>query len=207
MAGDAPHRVIRMPAAGNVLVVCTGNICRSPLIERLLRAGLGDTGIGVCSAGTGALVGHPMDPDAAARLTAMGGSAEGFAARQLTPEIALDADLVLTATRAHRGQVVQLQPRALRYTFALADFHDLAAEMPPGTGSSPLATDDDTLVTRIVDGAASRRGRLHPRRGEDADIVDPYRQSAAVFDQMARQVTALLPPVIATMRAWAAAEH
>ena len=54
-------------AAYRVLVVCVGNVCRSPLGERLLAARLGD-GFEVTSAGVGALVGEPMDPEAAAHL-------------------------------------------------------------------------------------------------------------------------------------------
>ncbi len=194
-----------MSSPGNILVVCTGNICRSPFIERLLRSGLAGTGIEVTSAGTGALAGHPMDPEAAARLMAAGGDPDGFVARQLTSTIAADADLVLTATRAHRAQVVQLQPKALRYTFALTDFHDLVAGMPAGTGASPFATPEDSIVTRVVDGASSRRGLHHLRAAKDADIVDPYRQSRAVFEDMASQVGHVLPAVIDTFRTWSTA--
>lgn len=195
-----------MTSPGSVLVVCTGNICRSPYIERLLRVGLVGTGIEVSSAGTDALVGSAMDPEAAARLVAAGGDPTGFSARQLTPEIVASADLVLTATRAHRADVVRLQPRALRCTFALADFHDLVRDLPPGSGSSPFATAEDSILTRLVDGAASRRGVHHLRQAGDADIVDPYRQKGSVFDAMAAQVRAVLPPVVATFRAWATAQ-
>ena len=59
---DRPYR--RTDArgqAGSILVVCTGNVCRSPYIERRLRHELAGTGIEVTSAGTRALVGHDMD--------------------------------------------------------------------------------------------------------------------------------------------------
>ena len=92
-----------MSRAAHVLVVCTGNVCRSPYVHRLLVAELG-AGVRVASAGTGALEGYPMDRRAAERLRRAGGDPEGFVARQVDEEILDGADLVLTATRAHRGQ-------------------------------------------------------------------------------------------------------
>ncbi|HSP60467.1 MAG TPA: low molecular weight phosphatase family protein, partial [Ornithinimicrobium sp.] len=63
-------------ATGRILVVCTGNVCRSPLVERLLQDGLDERwGTGrfvVRSAGTGALVDHPMDERSAEVLTGLG---------------------------------------------------------------------------------------------------------------------------------------
>ena len=82
-----------------VLVVCTGNICRSPAVERLLAAGLGATfrgqGGGAAGArrsrcprpGSGAVVGAPMTDEMAALVSAHGGAVTGFAARQLTAEM------------------------------------------------------------------------------------------------------------------------
>ncbi|GMA87571.1 hypothetical protein GCM10025868_28210 [Angustibacter aerolatus] len=55
-----------MSAPARVLVVCTGNVCRSPLVERLLRQRLGTDAVDVSSAGTQALVGEPMTDPAAA---------------------------------------------------------------------------------------------------------------------------------------------
>ena len=69
----------------SVLAVCTGNICRSPPVERLLTGGLGDdTDVSVASAGVGALVGDPISTPTAALLHQAGVSPDGFAARQLT---------------------------------------------------------------------------------------------------------------------------
>ena len=102
-------------------MVCTGNICRSPFIERLLRVSVPGSSV-VTSAGTEALVGEPMDPAVAELVRRQGGDAEGFAARQVTAEMVGEVDLVLTATRAHRAAVAFMQPKALRYGFTLGDF-------------------------------------------------------------------------------------
>ena len=79
----------------------------------------------MASAGTGALVGAPMDARAADQARACGLEPAMFRARSLTPAMIAEADLVLTATRGHRGRVVTMYPKALPYTFALLDFADL----------------------------------------------------------------------------------
>src|SRR6476620_12469959 len=69
-----------------ILTVCTGNICRSPVAERLLQAGLDRMKPGafeVESAGTRAMVGQPVQPSSADIIRSYGGTPEGFAARQL----------------------------------------------------------------------------------------------------------------------------
>jgi protein-tyrosine phosphatase len=116
----------------------------------------------------------------------------------LTPEIAAAADLVLTATRAHRADVVSLQPKALKYTFALADFAHLVDgidEVPPAqTGFFGPA--DDSFIGRLVDHIGKRRTAIHPIAEDDADIVDPYRRAPEVFAQMAVHIDAVTPPVV-----------
>ncbi|MFP5313076.1 MAG: low molecular weight phosphatase family protein [Actinomycetes bacterium] len=108
-----------------ILTVCTGNICRSPVAERLLQAGLEQVvpgGFQVSSAGTRALVGEPMQPISADIVRTFGGNSDGFAARQLTPRILRGVDLVLTMTAGHRGEVLQLDASLLKRTFTIREF-------------------------------------------------------------------------------------
>lgn len=188
--------------SGQVLIVCTGNVCRSPFIERLLRRHLDRLGtdqvIHVESAGTGALAGEPMDPTAAELLVEAGGDPDGFVARQLTEPMVAGADLVLTAERFHRGQVASLHPRALRYTFAFLDFADLAGQLEDGVARKVLAEDG---LPGLVATVARRRGMTPPLAEQEADIVDPFRQRAHVFTQMSRQVLPVLPRVAQTLAA------
>src|SRR6186713_2624189 len=124
-----------MGGQARILIVCTGNICRSPFIERLLQRQLDerrrtigaatDGAIAVRSAGTGGLTGWAMDERPAAQLVAHGGDPAGFSARELTPGLIAESDLVLTATRAHRGKVAVMHPKALRRVFTFRDFADL----------------------------------------------------------------------------------
>ncbi len=96
-----------------VLVVCTGNICRSPMAEALLRARLGaDRQIQVSSAGTGALVGMPADPQAQALMSARGIDIGAHRARQLNRQQLLVAPLVLVMDDSHARWIAQRVPEA-----------------------------------------------------------------------------------------------
>lgn len=170
---------------GRILVVCTGNVCRSPYIHLRLAAALAEEGIEVSSAGTGALVGYPVDPGSAALLDAAGVDWSEFRARQITAGLVEEADLVLTATRTHRRAVVQEAPVALRKTFALVDFADLIANVE---SEDIYAARGPNLVARLAVAAGARRHLIHARPGDgDADIVDPFKQGADVFAQMELQ--------------------
>ena len=186
-----------MPPA-RILTVCTGNICRSPFLERALQAELdqswGPGAVSVVSAGTGALVGSAMEPAARALLESGGYSADGFLARDLTVPLVAEADLVLTATRGHRGRVASLHPRALRYVFSFREFADLVSGLPDQVGT--VTEDAADHVRHVVTRAAAQRGARPPLADEDADIVDPYRRPQDVFEQMSTQIMDALPAVV-----------
>ncbi len=88
----------------NVLTVCTGNICRSPiaagLLQHYLPADLKER-VTVSSAGTSALHGHLAESHAITAMAQLGIDIRGHRARQITREIARKADLVLTMETAH----------------------------------------------------------------------------------------------------------
>lgn len=166
-------------ATFRVLFVCVGNVCRSPLGERLLAARLPD-GFEVSSAGVGALVGEPMNPDAVVHLEALGLSADGFVARQLVPPMVAESDLVLTATKAIRSRVLEESPGALRRTFTVLELAALLSLPDVGSADGP----GETVRT-----AAAQRSRAEL---EDYDIPDPFRRGeeahSTAADLMAKAV-------------------
>ncbi|ENQ6476593.1 TPA: protein tyrosine phosphatase [Klebsiella quasipneumoniae subsp. similipneumoniae] len=94
----------------SILVVCTGNICRSPIGERFLRRALPDKKID--SAGTGALVGHCAD-DSATRIAEKHGiSLAGHKGRQFTSSLGRKYDLILVMEKSHLEQIGRIAPEA-----------------------------------------------------------------------------------------------
>jgi len=184
-----------------ILIVCTGNICRSPFIERLLQRRLderrpaSEQAIRVGSAGTGALAGWAMDERAAAQLVVYGGDPALFSARHLTPDLIAASDLVLTATRSHRGGVSAMCPKALRRVFTFADFADLVAGVD-GLNARVANRDPREWVAHVTEEAAANRGLNPPLDAGQADIVDPFGRPDAVFTAMAQQVVASMPSVV-----------
>ncbi|MAS07644.1 MAG: low molecular weight phosphatase family protein [Ahrensia sp.] len=165
----------------HLLFVCTGNICRSPTAERLAAsysARLSIPNLSTSSAGTRAVIAHPIHREAALVLERLGGDASNFAARQLTPKIASDADLILAMTMEHRDAVLSLAPRLLRRTFTLAEAAWLASNV-----------DARTVADLPV---------LRPQweSNYSSEIVDPIDQSAEVFEIVGSQIAHLLPPIL-----------
>jgi protein-tyrosine phosphatase len=170
-----------------VLHVCTGNICRSPMAEHLMRAHLdarGITGFEVASAGTRGLVGEPVQPYAAEAMSTLDSSA--FRARRLVAELVEEADLVLTATRVHRGEAVTLAPRAAARTFTLREFDRLLSAVD----ASGLPEGAEERARALVPLAARQRGLVRADRPEDDDVDDPYGGPAAGYPPTARLIEA-----------------
>lgn len=172
-----------------LLAVCTGNICRSPAIERFFRTALGTSnGVFTHSAGTGALVGQPIQPPMVALLEAHSIHASDFAARQISDKLIVESNLILTATRKHRGHVVDQMPAAVRRTFTLREFARLASRVDSeqlATAAGPCATSAARLAA-LVPLASMQRSHVNP----DLDnIVDPYGQSDEIYEDSYEQIT------------------
>lgn len=85
----------------HIITVCTGNICRSPMSEAILRKRLEEHGAVVESVGIGALVGAPADPLAQALMLERGIDISAHRGRQADAGTLAGADLVLTAETLH----------------------------------------------------------------------------------------------------------
>jgi protein-tyrosine phosphatase len=197
-----------------ILTVCTGNICRSPVAERLLQAGLDQVvpgGFEVTSAGTRAMVGDPMQPISADIVRTFGGDPEGFVARQLSPKILRGVDLVLTMTSGHRGEVLQLDASFLKRTFTIREFARMLDVLDqraaaPSTASAALSGSDaggGPLVANLAfwrglpARAAGVRHLALPGDSAENDIVDPYRRAPEVYRQMEDE---LAPAIVSILR-------
>lgn len=160
-----------------ILHVCTGNVCRSPMAERLTRHGLarrlggGAAGMVVESAGTWGHEGAPMEAHAAAVLAEYGADPSGFTGRELLDDHVIDADLVLTATRDHRAQVISMGHAAGLRTFTLKEFTRLVRAIDTTTLPEGSVTERARALVRA---AAALRGWLLAPSPDADEVHDPY---------------------------------
>jgi protein-tyrosine phosphatase len=183
------HRAAPPPT---ILFVCTGNICRSPLAERLMRTRLAERGWGrsvrVASAGTGTTPDLPMTDAAARELVRLGGDPGGSRSRAVTAEQLSAAALVVALTRGHRAAAVELHLPALRYAVTLRESSRLLA----GADLTALPTDPAERVPALAALLVGRRGRVPVVDGDLDDVPDPYLGSTADYER----VTALVAPAV-----------
>ena len=157
-----------------ILAVCTANICRSPMMEILLRQRLDPDLFEVSSAGVQGWNEAPVDSMVVLELERLGGRADDFSSRALTAEMVEGADLILTATREHRSELLSRHPSALRRTFTLREFAELLENMVGMTSPADLV---------------AMAYRQRSEAGDDLDLPDPFRRPPDVHRQVADQVS------------------
>jgi protein-tyrosine phosphatase len=155
------------------------------MIEVLLRAELDPKQFEVASAGVQGWDREPMDTMAAMELMRFGHTPGKFRSHAIDSYLVDSADLILTATKSHRSEVLAMNPKALRRTFTLVEFAALCEKVD---GASPIE-----LVAE-----AARQRSLAPA---DADIGDPYRRSPEVHRRTADQIDAAVRTVSTRLNA------
>ena len=192
-----------------VLHVCMGNICRSPMAERLLvfaarqrlgkldpDADLGDLLVSE-SAGTGGWhEGEEMNPPAARQLRLRGADPEGFSARKLTSGHLHGADLILTATADQSDYVQALVPDATGRTFVLGHFGRLLRELDttvlPSAGTEPEVFAERAAA--LVKAADKARAGTEPLPGDDLD--DPWGRGDQTFQRIGDDIDETVYPLV-----------
>ncbi|WP_087485831.1 hypothetical protein [Brachybacterium massiliense] len=176
--------------AFGILVVCTGNICRSPLGEQLLRSRLDSVhGIEVQSAGLDAVVGAPMDSSSAQWSRRFGGDPTTAVGQQLERSQIDASSLVLTMTVGQRDELVRRFPSAMLRTFTLAEFATVLPLVVEG-GGPVQAGEIPAAVRRCVQ--QRYRAELTP---ED-DVVDPIGADPEVHERAARHIDVLIRGIV-----------
>ncbi|MCI1896595.1 MAG: hypothetical protein LKK54_06165 [Ancrocorticia sp.] len=171
-----------------ILTVCTGNICRSPLAEFLLRDTLDPQLFTVESAGTRAVPGSRVPPQQVEVALGLGITDIGrHEARRLTPDMIAQADLVLTASLSRRRRVVRTLPQATKKTFTMREFAHIAHEITVGDINTLAARGLSTLEAGVA-AAYQLRGTVRMLTEEELDIVDPYGKPDAVYQESAHQL-------------------
>lgn len=171
-----------------VLVVCTGNVCRSPIAEGLLRAAflerLGDGAPEVGSAGTMGWEGSGADPNSIAAAAERGADISGHVARALSTAALASADLVLAMSSEHALAVVREAPEAASRTFTLKELVRLLEALPEVEDASL-----ERLSERIAEADRLRREGFEgdPR---DEGIADPLGMPLDMFRAVAAELDA-----------------
>lgn len=139
-----------------ILFICTGNTCRSPMAEVLLKdrvrqAMLTDK-ILVASAGLMTGGENPASRGALAVMKLRGLDLSGHSSQQLTAEKILSADLILTMTRAHKSAILNAVPEAKDKVYTLAEYagKDIDVADPFG-GSDEVYAMTATQIDKLLD--------------------------------------------------------
>lgn len=120
----------------SILFVCTGNICRSPMAEALLRRMLEDRGhkARVTSAGVGAGLGHSPSPEAVVALREESINLQPHRSQPVTPELIEEADWIFAMTHDHLALLELLFPDAVGRMHLLREFYDGPRDLPDPIG-------------------------------------------------------------------------
>lgn len=179
-------------------MVCTGNICRSPLAHQLLQTMADQAGLSVAvsSAGTYAEVGNPMHPQSVKSMQEMGFDPQPHVAQQLTAELLQEADLVISATEEHRSFVARTNPAAIKRSFTMLELARIAkylASNPQAIDAQVLA--EATTLQQKVEIAGRYRGYAPPAQATE-DVLDPWGRDYAEYQRVAKQMQQVLIEVI-----------
>jgi protein-tyrosine phosphatase len=178
----------RLDPMAQFLVVCTGNICRSPMAEALLRSALqrrlGDAAPSVASAGTIARDGAPAMPETVKAGAELGVDVSSHSARRLGPEDIRDAELIVGMAAEHLEDVRALAPEAESRTFTLKELVRLLED----TGPRPVdpTASDGGLADAVAD--AHRRRTGSPPIPDEDDVMDPLGLSLQSYRVVASEL-------------------
>jgi protein-tyrosine phosphatase len=187
--------------AAQILLVCTGNLCRSPMAEHLLRVSLDARdvdGIIVRSAGTLGYAGDLMHRNTLAVLADRGIDGSAFRVTHLDEAAVADVDVVIGMAREHRAAAVTLRPALLNRAFTLAELSRICADIDPAEVDGAGPAERLLPLARL---AASRRTNTLPADPADDDLPDPIGQPKQEYVVCADTIESLLSPIVGLLQA------
>lgn len=183
-----------------ILLVCTGNTCRSPMAESMLKdlAGRAGKAVEVRSAGVGAMDGYPVSPHAAEVLRRRKLPVPG-PSRSLSAEQIEWADLILAMTSSHKRAIVQRHPEAAGKTYTLKEFSLMGdVSMDEVAEAERLYTEWQIRQSMGQELSPEEHVRLMElqRKIPDFDIADPFGGTLDVYERSANEIGEALRRVV-----------
>ncbi|XID91160.1 low molecular weight protein arginine phosphatase [Paenibacillaceae bacterium WGS1546] len=183
-----------------ILIVCTGNTCRSPMAEAMLRdlAARGGKPLEVRSAGVAAANGQPISPNAAETLRRRKLDLPG-ASSMLTAEEVLWANVILTMTAGHKRAILERYPEALAKTFTLKEYALRGDPVMDDVAEAERLYSEwqvkQALGQSLTDEERARLLELQ-RALPDFDIADPFGGPLSLYEQCADEIEDVLLTLI-----------
>lgn len=186
--------------AKQILFICTGNTCRSPLAEGLLRVIAEKSGIDldIRSAGVAAAEGMPISRHSSDILHEKG-FVEAISSQSVTEKLVRWADIILSMTVSHKRAVVQQYPEAVDKIFTLKEYVQDDAE------TAALIKEKEELLSElhlkhalgqsISDKEVARLMELE-KSTPDFDISDPFGGSKSEYEQCAAEIETCLRKLV-----------
>ncbi len=186
-----------------LLLICSGNTCRSPMAAAILDDLLRREGLAaayrVDSAGTSAIAGQPASPEALQVMAERGLDLSGHASKPISPELAEKARLILTMTRPHRDVVTRLCPAAADRTYTIKGYAGTAPQprASPGSRATPEPGQAPNPETAPQPGAAAAGV---PGDQESEDISDPIGRGLEAYREAAGEIERAAAGVVERLR-------
>lgn len=151
------------------------------------------------------MTGDPITPESAESMKALGYKPEAHKARDLTPALLEQADLVITMTLDHRSDIARTLPKASKYSFTLDEIARLASFLmhdPEFSGEFKKQAKEtrQQYLKRAFSEAVLLRGMV-PTGDEPKDVMDPYGESIEVYSEVAGQIDLMLQKIVEWMAA------
>lgn len=183
-----------------ILFVCTGNTCRSPMAEGMMRklARERNIGVEVRSAGVAAAKGMSISHHAEAVLREQG-IGDRILSTPLHEELVEWADLILALTESHKRQIIYTFPEAADKIYTLKEYaQDDPAVLAEREELQRLAADLelDRALGKKPDEAAQRRLAELLQRMPGYDISDPFGGSRGEYDRTAAEIRNALMKIL-----------